>query len=350
MYFPFKQKLKKWIKSKIKNLFQEESLKTKDDILNLIYSQNIFSERLKELFEKAIEYEKQLDSLSQRLDKQSYQNFSNNLLSDAKWREDLSCALLNQAQIWGTWDKVHLGRGTNLCNTLLNTDSGDIFIGDYSFTGQNVAILTGSHDSQKSGKERQLAIASGNDIHIGKGVWLGSGCVVLGPCEIGDNAVVAAGAVVLPNTKIEPSSLYAGVPAKFKKSLSVRDDLYGKVYSPTTIADVSSILMIFMHVSKNAKKTTDKVILLENGIMYGPYLNLSRGTYILTFFVSNLSEDNSLRITRDSGRNEIFSRKIVPGENRVSFDIVDDLTYDVEFVINSEKGMDISDIKIVGTL
>lgn len=348
MYFPFKQKLKRWIKSKIKNLFQEESLKTKGDILNLIYSQNIFSERLKELFEKAIEYEKQLTSLSQRLDKQSYKNFSNNLLSDAKWREDLSCALLNQAQIWGTWDKVHLGHGTNLCNTLLNTDSGDIFIGDYSFTGQNVAILTGSHDSQKSGKERQLAIASGNDIHIGKGVWLGSGCVVLGPCEIGDNAVVAAGAVVLPNTKIEPSSLYAGVPAKFKKSLSVRDDLYGKVYSPTTIADVSSILMTFMHVNSNAKKTTEKISLSENGIMYGPYLNLSRGTYILTFFVSNLSEDNSLRITRDSGRNEIFSRKIVPGENRISFDIVDDLTYDVEFVINSVKGMAISNIRIVG--
>ena len=124
MYFPFKQKLKRWIKARIKNLFLGET------------------ERLKELFEKTTDYEKQLDSLSQKLNQQSYQNFSNNLLLDDKWRESLSCKFLNQAQIWGTWDKVHLGHGTNLCNTLLNTDSGDIFIGDYSFTGQNVAILT----------------------------------------------------------------------------------------------------------------------------------------------------------------------------------------------------------------
>ena len=330
MYFPFKQKLKRWIKARIKNLFLGET------------------ERLKELFEKTTDYEKQLDSLSQKLNQQSYQNFSNNLLLDDKWRESLSCKFLNQAQIWGTWDKVHLGHGTNLCNTLLNTDSGDIFIGDYSFTGQNVAILTGSHDIKKSGQDRKSAIATKNDIHIGKGVWLGSGCIILGPCEIGDNAVVAAGSVVIPHTRIEPSSLYAGIPAKIKKTFIVEDDISGKNYSSTSIAEVSAIFMSFMHVNQNAKKTTEKIILSENGIMYGPYINLFSGSYMVMFTISNLQEDAFLRITSDSGKNEIFSEKLVSGENRVEFNIVDEIAYDVEFVINSVKGMAISNIRIVG--
>ena len=52
---------------------------------------------------------------------------------------------------------------------------------------------------------------------IGTGVWLGSNVVVLGPCVIGDNAVVAAGSVVAKN--VEANTIVGGVPAKLIRKL-----------------------------------------------------------------------------------------------------------------------------------
>ncbi|MBR8429662.1 hypothetical protein K6Y76_22955 [Burkholderia cenocepacia] len=62
----------------------------------------------------------------------------------------------------------------------------------------------------------------GRDIVIGKGVWIASNAIVLGPCTIGDNAVVAAGAVVTGG-QLESGCLYAGVPAKRIRTLIGED-------------------------------------------------------------------------------------------------------------------------------
>ena len=61
---------------------------------------------------------------------------------------------------------------------------------------------------------REAELREGCDIEIGKGVWLASGCTVLGPCRIGDNAVIAAGAVLTPGTEVEAGTIWGGVPAK----------------------------------------------------------------------------------------------------------------------------------------
>jgi carbonic anhydrase/acetyltransferase-like protein (isoleucine patch superfamily) len=45
------------------------------------------------------------------------------------------------------------------------------------------------------------------------------GATVLDYAEIGEGAIVAAGALVLSNTKIPPYTLWAGVPAKFVKNV-----------------------------------------------------------------------------------------------------------------------------------
>jgi acetyltransferase-like isoleucine patch superfamily enzyme len=100
-----------------------------------------------------------------------------------------------------------------LSNALLNTNSGSITIGEYTFCGQNVSIVTGSHNYNLFGKERMVGIAQvGQDIKIGNGVWIGSNATILGPCTIGDNAVIAAGAVVV--TDVAAYTIVAGVPAK----------------------------------------------------------------------------------------------------------------------------------------
>ena len=40
------------------------------------------------------------------------------------------------------------------------------------------------------------------------------GAIVMDDCVVGTNSVIAAGAVVLPGTRIPSGSVYAGVPAK----------------------------------------------------------------------------------------------------------------------------------------
>lgn len=49
------------------------------------------------------------------------------------------------------------------------------------------------------------------DIKVGSNVLIGFGAIIVGPCEIGDNAVVASGAVVTRD--VSAASIVAGVPA-----------------------------------------------------------------------------------------------------------------------------------------
>ena len=108
-----------------------------------------------------------------------------------------------------------------MVNTQFNTSSGDIFIGEYTFTGHNVSIITGCHDYNETLKNRQEAAPmTGNDIIIGEGVWLGTNSIILGPNKIGDNAVIAAGAVVVPNTNIPANTIFGGIPAKLIKRIN----------------------------------------------------------------------------------------------------------------------------------
>ncbi len=55
---------------------------------------------------------------------------------------------------------------------------------------------------------------------IDDNVLIGMGSIVMDNCHIGSNCIIAAGAVVLENTKVEPGTIYAGVPAKKVKDIS----------------------------------------------------------------------------------------------------------------------------------
>lgn len=62
------------------------------------------------------------------------------------------------------------------------------------------------------------AIVHGCIIH--DNVLVGMGAIIMDHAEIGSNSIIAAGAVVLENTKVEPGTIYAGVPAKKVKDIS----------------------------------------------------------------------------------------------------------------------------------
>jgi len=97
-------------------------------------------------------------------------------------------------------------------NAIFNLYSGEIHVGEYAFFGYNVCVLTGTHDYRLFGKYRQLAVPhSGRDVIIEDGAWIGTNVTIIGPCIIGKNAVVAAGAVVTHD--VPALEIVAGVPA-----------------------------------------------------------------------------------------------------------------------------------------
>ena len=111
--------------------------------------------------------------------------------------------------VGGSADKVSLGREVKLANAMLNVSSGTITIGDDSFCGHGVWLLAGSHPIRGI---RQHVLPDGHDIVVGKNVWIATNAMVIGPCTIGDDCVIAAGAVVTKDC--EPGWMYGGVPAK----------------------------------------------------------------------------------------------------------------------------------------
>jgi len=119
------------------------------------------------------------------------------------------------------WHSVHTGRpgrlhiaGTAVLNdTLLNTWSGHITVGDHAFLGYGAKLVAGTHDYRQLRQARIDAIVpEGYDITIGPGVWAGENVVVLGPCNVGHDAVLVAGAVV--SKDVQPYAIMGGVPAR----------------------------------------------------------------------------------------------------------------------------------------
>ena len=122
-------------------------------------------------------------------------------------------AMLGRHRVFGDPARVTLGRDVVLNDALVNTSSGRVTLGDFAFCGHGVCLLTGTHDYRLRGYERQAGVPQeGRDIVVGRGVWLGSNATVVGPCTIGDDAVIAAGSVA--TGVIEAGWVYGGVPAR----------------------------------------------------------------------------------------------------------------------------------------
>ena len=87
-------------------------------------------------------------------------------------------------------------------------DHGGVTIGDGCQIGHNVVFATLNHGL--SLEDRQNTYPA--PIVLGRNVWVGSNATILQGVTIGDNAVIAAGAVVTKD--VEPATIVGGVPAK----------------------------------------------------------------------------------------------------------------------------------------
>ena len=106
---------------------------------------------------------------------------------------------------------IHLGKGVFINSGCRFQDPGGITIGDETLIGHNVVLATLNHNLNP--EKRGNLIPS--PIKIGRRVWIGSNVTVLPGVTIGDNAVIGAGSVVTKD--IPPNAVAAGNPARIKK-------------------------------------------------------------------------------------------------------------------------------------
>ena len=92
-------------------------------------------------------------------------------------------------------------------------DQGGIEIGDDCLIGHQVVIATLNHDPTPDRRKSMISAP----VRIGRNVWIGSHATILPGVTVGDDAIIAAGAVV---TKDVPAgTIAAGVPAKTIKRI-----------------------------------------------------------------------------------------------------------------------------------
>lgn len=114
------------------------------------------------------------------------------------------------------------------CDNGKNIRVGDDFLANYNVTildragvtfGDSVLIAPGTVittvNHALSPKKRRANICTALPITVGNNVWIGANCTILPGVTIGDDAVIAAGAVV--RCDVPPRAVVGGVPARILK-------------------------------------------------------------------------------------------------------------------------------------
>lgn len=92
-------------------------------------------------------------------------------------------------------------------------DHGGVTLGDGCQIGHNVVFATLNHELAPERRKKTYPAP----IVLGRNVWVGSNATILQGVTIGDNAVVAAGAVVTKD--VAANTVVGGVPARFIKRI-----------------------------------------------------------------------------------------------------------------------------------
>ncbi|OYX81443.1 MAG: acetyltransferase [Flavobacteriales bacterium 32-34-25] len=92
-------------------------------------------------------------------------------------------------------------------------DLGGITIEDNVLIAPKVSLLTEGHPTAIEDRHSLIP----KPIHIKKNAWIGTGATILPGVTIGENAVVAAGAVV--SKDVPDNTIVGGIPAKLLKTI-----------------------------------------------------------------------------------------------------------------------------------
>lgn len=110
---------------------------------------------------------------------------------------------------------INIGDNVSTNNNIWICAANKIIIGSDTLIGQNVVIM--DFDAHGILPHNRGQIGEIGSVIIGKNVWIGSNVTILKNSYIGDNSIVAAGAVV--TGKFGENVVLGGVPAKVIKRL-----------------------------------------------------------------------------------------------------------------------------------
>ena len=109
------------------------------------------------------------------------------------------------------FDRVVIGDNVMIMPDCLMMSRGGITIEDNVMIAANVQLISNNHDLH----DRQLLICK--PVRVCRNAWIGAGATILPGVTVGENAVVAAGAVVTKD--VAPNTIVGGNPAKFIKNV-----------------------------------------------------------------------------------------------------------------------------------
>jgi len=106
-------------------------------------------------------------------------------------------------------------------NTVIRGDVNSIIIGN-SVNIQDGVVVHCTYQKTKTIIGDNVSIGHNAIIHgceIRNNVLIGMGAIIMDNVIIEENSIIAAGAILTKGTYVKSGSLFAGVPAKFKRSL-----------------------------------------------------------------------------------------------------------------------------------
>jgi acetyltransferase-like isoleucine patch superfamily enzyme len=110
-------------------------------------------------------------------------------------------------------ENISIGKNVFVNHACTFMDRGGITLEDNVLIGPKVNLITTNHPVNPS--ERRATISQ--PIVIKKGAWIGIAATILPGVTVGENSIVAAGAVV--SKDVPDNSIVGGVPAKVIKSI-----------------------------------------------------------------------------------------------------------------------------------
>ena len=114
---------------------------------------------------------------------------------------------------------IFIGNDFTGNHNLTILDIREVYIGNNVMIGPNTLITTVGHPLSPKGRRQYHAFAQ--PVRIGNDVWIGGNVTILPGVTIGNNVVVAAGAVVTKD--VPDNTLVGGVPAR--KIKETEDDI-----------------------------------------------------------------------------------------------------------------------------
>ena len=108
---------------------------------------------------------------------------------------------------------INIGKRVFINHACSFLDMGGITIEDDVLIGPKVNLITENHPLDPAGRKTLIS----KPIVIKRNAWIGAAATILSGVTIGENSVVAAGAVV--TSDVPPNTVVGGVPAKFIKTL-----------------------------------------------------------------------------------------------------------------------------------